>query len=97
MSAKSGSRSAARATVRVAAGNGAAQPAAHCGPEASVRADEWVGVGFRIGEEQFVADREQVREVLMLPDDMTRVPGRSAGCWVSPICAATCCRWSISS
>ena len=36
---------------------------------------EWVGVGFRIGDEQFVAGREQVREVLMLPDSMTRVPG----------------------
>ncbi len=36
---------------------------------------EWVGVSFRIGEEQFVADREQVREVLMLPETMTRVPG----------------------
>lgn len=36
---------------------------------------EWVGVGFRIGEEQFVASREQVREVLMLPEAMTRVPG----------------------
>jgi len=36
---------------------------------------EWVGIGFRIGQEQFVADRNQVREVLMLPDVMTRVPG----------------------
>ncbi|MFQ5547121.1 MAG: chemotaxis protein CheW [Woeseia sp.] len=36
---------------------------------------EWVGVGFRIGQEQFVAGRDEVREVLMLPDDMTRVPG----------------------
>ena len=36
---------------------------------------EWVGVGFRIGEEQFVSNREQVREVLMLPENMTRVPG----------------------
>jgi twitching motility protein PilI len=36
---------------------------------------EWVGVGFRIGQEQFVAHRDQVREVLMLPDGMTRVPG----------------------
>ncbi len=36
---------------------------------------EWVGVGFRIGQEQFVASREQVREVLMLPESMTRVPG----------------------
>ncbi len=37
--------------------------------------DEWVGIGFRIGEEQFVASRDQVREVLMLPEMMTRVPG----------------------
>ena len=36
---------------------------------------EWVGVGFRVGQEQFVASRDQVREVLMLPDAMTRVPG----------------------
>ena len=36
---------------------------------------EWVGVGFRIGQEHFVADRNQVREVLMLPGAMTRVPG----------------------
>lgn len=36
---------------------------------------EWVGVGFRIGEERFVSHRDQVREVLMLPDSMTRVPG----------------------
>lgn len=38
-------------------------------------ASEWVGVGFRIGEEQFVASREEVREILMLPDSITRVPG----------------------
>ena len=37
--------------------------------------EEWVGIGFRIGQENFVADRNQVREVLMLPDAMTRVPG----------------------
>ncbi len=37
--------------------------------------DEWVGIGFRIGQEHFVAQRDQVREVLMLPDAMTRVPG----------------------
>lgn len=36
---------------------------------------EWVGIGFKIGQEQFVANRDQVREVLMLPDSMTRVPG----------------------
>jgi len=38
-------------------------------------AEEWVGIGFRIGQDQFVADRDQIREVLMLPDSMTRVPG----------------------
>lgn len=48
---------------------------AHPGTSGSGMPDEWVGVGFRIGEEQFVASREQVREVLMLPDAMTRVPG----------------------
>ena len=36
---------------------------------------EWVGVGFRIGDEQFVASRKEVREVLMLPESMTREPG----------------------
>lgn len=47
---------------------------AHPGGAAAMPS-EWVGIGFRIGEEQFVAGREQVREVLMLPDAMTRVPG----------------------
>ncbi len=37
--------------------------------------EEWVGVGFRMGQEQFVASRDQVREVLMLPEGITRVPG----------------------
>lgn len=47
----------------------------HAGQGAGAMPAEWVGVGFRIGDEQFVASREQVREVLMLPDGMTRVPG----------------------
>lgn len=49
--------------------------AAIAGQGAGPIAEEWVGIGFRIGEEQFVAHREEVREVLMLPDVMTRVPG----------------------
>jgi len=49
--------------------------AAHEGEGAGSMPSEWVGVGFRIGDEQFVASREQVREVLMLPESMTRVPG----------------------
>ena len=48
---------------------------AHSGAGAAGMPAEWVGIGFRIGDEQFVASREQVREVLMLPDSMTRVPG----------------------
>lgn len=49
--------------------------AAVAGHGADGSAPEWVGIGFRIGEEQFVAGREEVREVLMLPEAMTRVPG----------------------
>ena len=45
------------------------------GKGAGDSANEWVGIGFRIGQENFVAARDQVREVLMLPDAMTRVPG----------------------
>jgi twitching motility protein PilI len=48
---------------------------AHSGGGAAGMPAEWVGIGFRLGDEQFVASREQVREVLMLPDAMTRVPG----------------------
>ncbi len=48
---------------------------AHAGQGSGSGPAEWVGVGFRIGEERFVANREQVREVLMLPESMTRVPG----------------------
>ena len=37
--------------------------------------DEWVGVAFRLGTEQFVASREETREVLAVPPRLTRVPG----------------------
>jgi len=49
--------------------------AAHAGQGSGDVSTEWVGVAFRIGQEQFVAGRGQVREVLMLPDSITRVPG----------------------
>ena len=52
-----------RRSANVHAGSGGSMPA------------EWVGVGFRISDESFVASREQVREVLMLPETMSRVPG----------------------
>ena len=48
---------------------------AQSGGGATGMSAEWVGIGFRIGDEQFVASRDQVREVLMLPETMTRVPG----------------------
>jgi len=37
--------------------------------------DEWVGIGFRLGTEHFVTDRADIREVLPVPDPITRVPG----------------------
>ena len=49
--------------------------AAVAGQGSGALSEEWVGVGFRIGQEQFVSSRDEVREVLMLPDSMTRVPG----------------------
>lgn len=48
---------------------------AYAGKGAGGAPAEWVGVGFRIGDEQFLAARAEVREVLMLPESMTRVPG----------------------
>jgi twitching motility protein PilI len=38
-------------------------------------AEDWVGIGFRVGAEHFVAARSEVREVLPMPDQITRVPG----------------------
>ena len=49
--------------------------AVHAGEGGTAMPAEWVGIGYRIGDEPFVSSREQVREVLMLPDSMTRVPG----------------------
>ena len=37
--------------------------------------EEWIGVGFKLGEEGFVSARSDVREVLAVPEAMTRVPG----------------------
>jgi twitching motility protein PilI len=53
-----------RARAAIAAREGA--PAA---------ADEWVGIGFRLGAERFVTSRADVREVLPVPEHITRVPG----------------------
>ncbi|MFW2405043.1 MAG: chemotaxis protein CheW [Gammaproteobacteria bacterium] len=41
----------------------------------NVDVEEWVGIGFRLGDEQFIVERDRVREVLMVPPFITRVPG----------------------
>lgn len=47
-------------------------------PGDDASAEEWVGIGLRLGNERFVVAREEVREVLMLPPALTRVPGARA-------------------
>ena len=42
---------------------------------AELAAEEWTGIGFKLGAENFVADRTDVREVLPVPEQLTRVPG----------------------
>lgn len=37
--------------------------------------EEWIGVAFRLGSEQFVTGRTEVREILPAPEQLTRVPG----------------------
>ena len=46
----------------------------------NVDVEEWVGIGFRIDDEQFIVARDRVREVLMVPPLITRVPGDRA--WI---------------
>ncbi|UCC15379.1 MAG: purine-binding chemotaxis protein CheW [Gammaproteobacteria bacterium] len=36
---------------------------------------EWVGMAFRLGEQVFVSSRDEVREVLVYPDVVSRIPG----------------------
>jgi twitching motility protein PilI len=43
--------------------------------------DEWVGIAFRLGEDNFLVSREEIREVMMYPSAVTRVPG--AKVWIS--------------
>lgn len=42
---------------------------------AKAATEEWIGIGFRLGAESFVAPRGDVREVLPVPEQLTRVPG----------------------
>ena len=45
-----------------------------------VDVEEWVGIGFRLADESFIVARDSIREVLMIPDLITRVPGAKS--WV---------------
>ncbi len=38
-------------------------------------AEEWVGIGCLLGSERFLVARNDVREVMMMPATVTRVPG----------------------
>ena len=50
------------------------------GLAAGVDSEDWTGLAFRLGAENFVARREEVREVLAWPDQLARIPGAKA--WV---------------
>ena len=45
-----------------------------------INVEEWVGIGFRLGEDQFIVARDEVREVLMIPSSLSRVPGSKS--WI---------------
>lgn len=40
-----------------------------------VDVEEWVGIGFRLADEQFIVARDNINEVLMVPAPIARVPG----------------------
>jgi len=40
-----------------------------------VDVEEWVGIGFRLDDEQFIVARDDINEVLMVPALIARVPG----------------------
>jgi twitching motility protein PilI len=48
---------------------------------AAPSAREWVGIGFRLGDERFVAPRDEVREITACPMSLARVPGAKG--WIA--------------
>ena len=52
-----------------------AKAAIAAGQHAQSDADAWTGIAFRLGDEEFVAARTDVREILPMPEQLTRVPG----------------------
>ncbi len=49
--------------------------------KSGARVEEWVGIGCLLANEKFLVARNEVREVMMLPPALTRVPG--AKDWVA--------------
>ena len=47
----------------------------------SADSKEWVGIGFQLANENFLVARDEIREVMILPAKLTRVPG--ARDWVA--------------
>lgn len=45
------------------------------GAAADADAREWVGIGCRLGAERYLVSRDEVREVMIMPATVTRVPG----------------------
>ncbi len=45
------------------------------GAAADADGEEWVGIGCLLGNERYLVSRDQVREVMMMPATITRVPG----------------------
>lgn len=45
------------------------------GASLDVEAQEWVGIGCRLGSDRLLVSRAEVREVMMMPGSLTRVPG----------------------
>jgi twitching motility protein PilI len=38
-------------------------------------AEEWVGIAFKMADERFVVARDEIREIMVVPAMITRVPG----------------------
>jgi len=42
---------------------------------------DWVGIGFRLGDERFLVARDEVREIVACPATLARVPGAQG--WIA--------------
>ena len=51
-----------------------------------INVEEWVGIGFRMGDERFIVARDDIREIMLVPSMVTRVPGAKP--WISGLANA---------